>query len=206
MAENGLETEAKFYVTDLAGINTRLLELGARLLQPRIFEQNLRFDTPDATLSHSHQALRLRQDTTARLTFKGPRLNSQTGISRRQEFEFSVGDFDQAQSFLQALGYQVIFIYEKYRTVFSLKDTEVMLDEMPYGNFIEIESSDPRSIRRAAGLLKIRWETSVPFSYAALFSNLKEKNNLSFRDLSFANFASQTVSAEDLGVRASDQP
>ena len=32
-----------------------------------------------------------------------------------QELEFTVGDFDMARAFLQALGYQVSMIYEKYR-------------------------------------------------------------------------------------------
>ena len=56
------EQEVKFFLTDLAALQARLEKGGARLVQPRVHEFNLRFDTPTGELSHGEQVLRLRQD------------------------------------------------------------------------------------------------------------------------------------------------
>jgi len=63
------EIEAKFYVQDLDKIAARLQQLGARRVQERTRELNLRFDLPDGSLGRSQRVLRLRQDTQARLTY-----------------------------------------------------------------------------------------------------------------------------------------
>ena len=33
-------------------------------------------------------------------------------------------------------------MYEKYREAFDLNDLEIVLDEMPYGNFVELEGNE----------------------------------------------------------------
>ena len=58
--------------------------------------------------------LRLRRDSSVRLTYKGPG-KTIDGVHLRKEIEFAASDFDAAQAFLEALGYQVQMIYEKYR-------------------------------------------------------------------------------------------
>jgi adenylate cyclase class 2 len=71
---------------------------------------------------------------------------------------------------------------------------------MPYGNFAEIEGPDGASIRRAAEALGLDWEKRILDSYIMLFDRLKERLGLSFRDLSFENFKSLTVTREMLGI------
>src|SRR5688500_3338172 len=114
MSESGQETEAKFYVNDLDKIITRLHELEALLIQERVLETNIRFDLPDGRLRSEGRVLRLRQDTDARFTYKSPSTNQQ-GVLSRTEIEFTVGDFEKAKEFLEALGYQKLIAYEKYR-------------------------------------------------------------------------------------------
>ena len=152
MASSGEELEVKFYVPDLARVAERLqalsAALGAKLVQPRQHETNLRFDTPNGDLVRQRQVLRLRQDDAARLTFKGPG-REVDGIQQRQELEFTVSNFGMAQRFLEALGYQVIWMYEKYRQTYALGDVLVTLDELPFGNFIEVKvRMEPASRRR----------------------------------------------------------
>ncbi len=115
MDHPGQETEAKFCVQDLKGVESRLQKMQARRIQPRTLEVNLRLDTPEQALQRSNQVLRLRQDSEVHLAYKG---DSQwlAGARTRREIEFSVEDFEVARDFLEALGYQVIFRYEKYRT------------------------------------------------------------------------------------------
>src|SRR5690349_7945951 len=114
MSDRGQETEAKFYILHLDAITTRLKELKARLIQPRVMETNLRFDLPDHSFRSGGRVLRLRRDTESKLTYKGASQNK-SGVLDRQEIEFIVSDFDKAKQFLEALGYRQTMFYEKYR-------------------------------------------------------------------------------------------
>jgi adenylate cyclase, class 2 len=204
MSISGQETEAKFYVRDLERIRASLLDLDARLIQARVLEKNTRFDLPDASLRAGRRVLRLRYDTEARLTYKGENKNTQ-GVLSREEIEFVVEDFEKAKKFLEALGYQQIFYYEKYRTTYELDKTLIMLDELPYGNFVEIEGEAEEMIQALAKKVNLNWDTTIERSYSALFEHVQKSLNLSFRDLSFENFAGITVDAAHLGVRAADE-
>jgi len=219
MSDKQQEIEAKFYVRDLDGIITRLHELEARLIQRRVLETNLRFDLPDGSLRSEGRVLRLRRDTEARFTYKGPSTNEQ-GVLSRTEIEFTVGDFEKAKEFMEALGYQKLLYYDKYRTTYSLDSTSllvnfrqppiglqsclIMLDELPYGNFVEIEGESSEMIRATADQLNLNWDTAIGTSYTALFERARKTLRFVFRDLSFENFAGMEVNPSHLGVRAAD--
>jgi adenylate cyclase, class 2 len=203
MASKGEELEVKFYEPDLEGLKKRLEQVGGKLDQPRVREVNLRFDTPDRSLTRAARVLRLRQDTRARLTYKGPG-SDQGGAQLRQELEFTVGDYDMAKRFIEALGYEVALMYEKYRTTYAFEGCDITLDEMPYGTFAEIEGPGEEQIRSAARKLRLDWERRILDSYTSMFERLKRKAGLTFRDLSFENFKGIRVSPEMLGVSAAD--
>jgi len=204
MADSGQEIEAKFYVRDLERIQTILQDADARLIQERVLETNIRFDRPDLSLRVEKRVLRLRRDTDARLTYKGPSKNDQ-GILSRKEIEFVVGDFEKAKQFLEALGYQKLVYYEKYRTTYEWQETFIMLDELPYGRFVEIEGQNLESIRLVANQLHLNWDTTIATGYHALFERAHNALDFSFQDISFANFAGITVDAADLEVEAADE-
>jgi predicted adenylyl cyclase CyaB len=158
--------------------------------------------------------LRLRQDTEARLTYKSGSTN-EGGILSRREIEFVVEDFEKAKQFLEALGYQKLFYYEKYRTTYALQTSEVlktsevsvhvMLDELPYGDFVEIEGENVESIRAATEELNLKWEAAIPTSYHMLFERLCAKHpELDRTELSFAALSERDVSVEELSVHAGD--
>jgi len=194
------ELEVKFYLSDFPGLRTRLEAAGAQLVQPRVHEINLRFDTPSGDLARSYRVLRLRQDSQARLTYKGPG-ELVDGVRSRQELEFTVSDFETAHRFLAALGYEVSVMYEKYRATYALEGVLVTLDEMPYGNFAEVEGPDGASIRQTAAALGLDWERRILDSYIMLFDRLRERLGLAFRDLSFENFKSLAVTEEMLDLK-----
>jgi adenylate cyclase class 2 len=197
------ELEVKFHIADLSILGQRLTDLGASLSHPRVHEVNLRFDTPDGSLGRASRVLRLRKDDAARLTFKGPSLYQQ-GVTARQEVEFAVSDFDAARLFLEALGYQVSMMYEKYRTTYAVDQMHITLDEMPYGDFVEIEGGDTAKIHRISVLLELAWALRVPDSYTVIFERLLKEYHLSFRDLSFENFRNLNVSLEKIGIHPAD--
>ncbi len=204
MSANGQETEAKFYVRDWGRLEARLRKMKARLVQARVLETNIRYDFPDGRLRAAGQVLRLRRDTESRYTFKNASTKEQ-GILSRQEIEFVVGDFEKAKQFLEALGYQKMIYYEKYRTTYELNQTLIMLDELPYGNFVEIEGEDIQSIQGVTDQLGLDWETAVAAGYVILFERVRKALKLPFDDISFSNFAGVRVEVTHLGVRAADR-
>ncbi len=203
MNRNDTEVEAKFYLRDPDGLRRRLEALGALLAHPRVHEVNLRFDLPDGSLTRERRVLRLRRDSHAVLTYKGP---TQPGaeVAVRQEIESEVGDFEAVRRLLEALGYQVSVMYEKYRTTYRLEGMEIVLDELPYGAFCEIEAADGESIHRLAERLGLDWTARITMSYLALFDQLKTARGWRMRDLSFENLRGLTFSLDDLGVRCAD--
>jgi adenylate cyclase class 2 len=86
-----------------------------------------------------------------------------------------------------------------------MEGMEILLDEMPYGSFLEIEGPDPAGMQRLAQALQVDWTRAAPESYTALFEKLRTRLSFTFRDLSFDNFATLPVTAADLGLRAADE-
>ena len=205
MAHNDLEIEVKFYLHDHERLERRLRELGAEIAVPRGHEINLRFDTPNRDLSSSARVLRLRQDSAAIITYKGPAQTGQ-GVSARTEIEIRVDDFSAARRLLEALGYRVIAFYEKYRAIYRLDGLDVTLDELPYGAFAEIEGPDAPAIQAAAQRLGLRWAARSLDSYLGLFARLCAARGIDpATPLSFDALAGMTLLPTDLGLEFADE-
>jgi adenylate cyclase class 2 len=184
-----LEVEAKLQVEALDAVVSRLEAAGAVLRHPRVLERNFRYEDAEATLTPAGKLLRLRQDSRVRLTYKGPPLGAQAeGQQSRFEAEVTVNDFATTALILESLGYRVMMIYEKYRTTYELSGTEVVLDEMPFGSFVEIEG-EPDGIEQVIATLELGACARFQESYGQLFEHVRANLNLQFRDLTFANFA-----------------
>jgi adenylate cyclase class 2 len=204
MAKDNLEIESKFYVGSLAAIQARLVEIGAVCIIPRGFEYNLRFDNHQKSLQRQRKVLRLRRSDDIRLTFKGPGESLGNALSRT-EIELVVPDFNLAQQLLEALGYKVAAVYEKYRAMYELEGDLVTLDELPYGNFVEIEANSPDQIYALAKKLGLDPAKAIPASYQGLFERLKLKFNLPVKNLTFWEFENIKLTADDLGVSPADE-
>ena len=182
------ETELKLYVPDLAAVARRLDEVGARVTAPRIHEVNVRYDDSAMTLSTARRVLRLRRDTRIRLTYKDERgERTKDDATSRFEAEVEVSDFEAMQAILEKLGYHAFMIYEKYRTTYELDGAEVTLDEMPYGNFVEIEG-EADSIGEVLERLRLQTAPRFAEGYITLFERVKRHLGTDFQDLTFANF------------------
>lgn len=182
----------------LATFRQRLLAAGAELKKPRIFERNVRFDTADERLYRELSLLRLRQDTAVTLTYKGVPENLPNSEAKvREELEVQVSDFDTLTEIFKRLGFAPMQVYEKYRETFEWQDVEIVLDELPYGNFVELEGEE-QDIKTAAAHLNLNWSERLVTNYLALMAQLKTHHNLPFNDLTFANFANLSVSIADI--------
>ncbi|MEM9951379.1 MAG: class IV adenylate cyclase [Chloroflexota bacterium] len=180
------EIEVKLYYDDLSSLEETIQANGGDLVQDRIYERNIRYDRPDGSMTSKGVVLRLREDNAVKLTYKEPGI-IERGIITREELEVEVGDFDTMQAILGKFGYYPSMLYEKYRTIYACHGAHIMLDELPYGNFVEIEGSKD-AIEMVINKLGLDHVERRDSSYAKLFDYVKHHLELSFQDLTFENF------------------
>ncbi len=187
MKTDNREIEVKFEIGSAADFSEKILEAGAECVQPVQFERNLRFDDSNRTLFENREVLRLRDNGgKAILTYKAD-LSQSTKLADREEIETVVADFDQTKLILERLGYSVFFIYEKYRSVYSLRDTFIFADHTPIGDYVEIEGPDEGAIQKTAEVLGLDWETRIGKGYRALFIKWKTETGFAGRDMTFSD-------------------
>lgn len=203
--ENGLEVEVKFLLAEPTAVRERILQVGAELTKPRVYERNVRFDTPDNALLSRLELLRLREDTAVTLTFKGPAAADLTSEAKvREEIETQVENFEQMALILERLGFAPQQVYEKYRETFHLHGVDLVLDELPYGTFLELEGSE-QAIHEMTAVLDLNWEQRILANYLGMMNLLQRKHQLPFNDLTFANFEGRNLSIWDLFPLLSSQ-
>lgn len=148
----GIEVEKKYRLTreQAESVRQRLEEVGAEGEGGAEFEENTIYTGPG--LDPRRRVLRLRRrGSRAFFTFK-EREPSASAIKRQREDETEVLDADALASILEALGYRPALVYEKRRTTWRVRSAEVVVDELPFGLFLEIEGAEP-SILDAEKLL-----------------------------------------------------
>jgi adenylate cyclase class 2 len=197
------EIEVKFLLSDLVGLNRKIGALGLTCIQERVHELNLRFDFPDGSLVEKKEVLRLRLDEHAKLAFKGPEV-LEDGVLVRKEIEVEVSNFEAGKRLLEALGYQIVMIYEKFRTNYQLHDLTLSVDEMPFGFFVELEGKSAGDVHAAAEILGFDWDKRINTSYSALLRIYNQNTGQNFRDLSFENFKGLVVKPDELGLSLAD--
>ena len=149
-----IEIEKKYRLTPerLEPLRRRLKEVGAEGQGIPEFEENVIYTGPG--LDPARRVLRLRRKGgRAVFTFK-ERDPSPSAVKRQREEETEVSDADALASILEALGYRPVLVYEKRRATWKLNDTEVVIDELPFGLFLEIEGEES-SILEAERLLNL---------------------------------------------------
>jgi len=181
-----LEIEIKFYVPDIDAVRARIRYLGAEL-KGSSFETNIRFDDEAMRLTQEKKLLRLRQDTRCRLTVKSPPEAADTEFKIFRELEVDISDSQTMISILEQLGFYPRQVYEKQRETYFFARTELCLDTLPFGHFLEIEGGKD-DIRNAAAAIGLNWDKRITANYLSLFATLQKQLNLPFEDVTFENF------------------
>ena len=141
-----IEIEKKYRLTrkQREQIVRRLRELKAKPNKEE-FEENTLYG--GGVINFGGRALRLRRvGGRAILTFK-ERLPTPSSIKHQHEDETEVADADAVDAILTALGFEAALIYEKRRTRWKIGKAEVVIDELPFGLFMEIEASESEIAR-----------------------------------------------------------
>ena len=137
----GVEVEKKYRLTreQAERVRLRLLAVGAARRGAE-FEENTLYQ--GMGLDPQRSVLRLRR-TGARvtLTYK-ERDSSPAPIKRYREEETQVENADALAAILAALGYRPALVYEKRRETWQVGEAEVVIDELPFGLYLEIEGEE----------------------------------------------------------------
>lgn len=110
----------------------------------------------------------------ALLTYK-LRLAGTGEIKRQIEEETQVADPKAIQKIVKELGFSPILVYEKRRRTWRFRSVEIVLDELPFGLFMEIEGSIT-GIREAEMLLDLDELETEHKTYPQLTSELGVRN------------------------------
>ena len=195
---DSLEIEVKFAVAQLPILREKIIGLGATS-KGRHFETNVRFDDAADNLQRKQCLLRLRQDAGTTLTFKSRPDDSDPQFKIHKELEVRVSDFDVMEQILVSLGFERRQVYEKWRESFLLDHTHLCIDQMPFGDYLEIEGSKT-AIRQVASRLGLNWNRRIRLTYLDMFTLIRNRLKLPFADITFQNFAnvSQPIDSERL--------
>ena len=179
-----MEIEVKVRVDDLAEMARRAEAAGMSLAKARHFERNTLYDYPDRSLSVTGCMLRVRQaDGEGLVTFKG-KLVQHERYKVRPEVEAGCADPGAMEEILRNIGLRPFFRYEKYRTEYRREGALLTLDELPFGNFIEIEAAG-EAIEELAKLLALDPSTFMKRTYADLYGEHCREHGLRFGDILF---------------------
>lgn len=169
------EIEKKYRLTlaEREDLLHRLRQVGAAL-QGKGFEENTLY--AGAGLDPRRQVLRLRRvGDEAVFTYK-ERYESESAIKHHREDETRVEDANALAAILEALGYQASLVYEKRRATWHVGQTEVVLDELPFGLFVEIEGEE-KDIEEVERLLNLSSAEAEMSSYPELAERHGEHRN-----------------------------
>lgn len=161
-----IETEKKYHLSPkrLDEIVQKLVDLKAEF-EKEVFEVN--YQHRGGEMDERGATLRLRKigDFTV-LTYK-EKIKNESGAKQKIEFETSVADVDAMEKIIERLGYRLTAVYEKRRKYWLLADVEVVLDELPFGLYMEIEGKI-ESIDKAEKMLGLKAAEREPRGYPRL--------------------------------------
>lgn len=157
-----IEIEKKYRLTkkQREEVLSRLPEIGAMRIGEE-FEENTLYAGEALNLERS--VLRLRRvGKRGILTYK-ERFPTRSDIKHQQEDETRVDDPEAMHAILEAMGFTPALVYEKRRETWRLGKTEIVIDELPFGLFMEIEGDETgiREVEAKLAMKRLRSENAT---------------------------------------------
>lgn len=138
--KTAIETEKKYRLNERQReqILKNLREIGAAY-KGEDFEENIIFQ--ESVLSDDSPILRIRKiENRAILTYKKA-VQNEFAVKQRAEYETEVSDAEATENIVVNVGFVKSLVYEKRRKTWRFRSVEIVLDELPFGSFMEIEGS-----------------------------------------------------------------
>ncbi len=135
-----IEIEKKFILSDdrRRHVLGNLKEFDAKYIGED-FEENVLYQ--GGILSEKGAVLRIRKiEGKTILTYK-QRVQNDSDVKHQIEYETIVENAEETEKIIESLGFEKALIYEKRRQTWLFRETEIVLDELPFGQYMEIEGS-----------------------------------------------------------------
>lgn len=135
-----IEIEKKYSLNERQRehILENLLEINAEF-KGEDFEENSIFQSD--FLLENGGILRIRKTAGKTILTYKKRIRNESAVKQQIEYETEIGDADTIEKIIENLGVEKTLVYEKRRKTWRFRDVEIVLDELPFGNFMEIEGS-----------------------------------------------------------------
>lgn len=161
-----IETEKKYRLDKkrLVELSAKLDSVGAVFSFER-FEEN--YLHRGGALDERGAMLRLRKiGDVCYFTYK-EKLRNDSDFKHKIEFETIVSDVEATENIIEMLGYHLSLVYEKHRKAWHVGNVEVVLDELPFGFYMEIEGAI-EDIEKVEKLLEVEDLEPEPRGYPRL--------------------------------------
>ncbi|CAN5432523.1 hypothetical protein BH18ACI3_BH18ACI3_20960 [soil metagenome] len=178
LATDMLEIEKKYRLSEESRAATivSLGEIGAVFLGEDS-EENIIYGGDALGQGGAIVRIRKTQDR-AVLTFKR-RVEGQADVKQQLEYETEVSDAEAVAKILTELGLTPNLVYEKRRRTWRFREVEVVVDELPFGLYMEIEGSIT-GIKEAEMLLGIQDLDTEHGTYPQLTARLGKRKGEMF--------------------------
>jgi len=183
-----VEIEKKYLIDKkkLVELTAKLEELGAAFSY-ETFEEN--YLHRGGLLDMRPATLRLRKTKSKNLLTYKEKLSTESSFKQQIEFETEVSNVDAMENIIGMLGYKLAAVYEKHRKAWKLGGVEVVLDELPFGYYMEIEG-DKEDILKVEKLLGADGLQPEPRGYPRLTQKFGKENK---NGVSEARFEKKTA-------------
>ena len=132
-----IEIEVKARVDDARNMERAIIAMGATPMGIQD-QADTYYNAPNRNFEKTDEALRIRVEEDAFLTYKGPKMDALS--KTRQEFQTVIKEPETMGNILSSLGFFPVATVKKRRKNYRLGDFFISLDEVrDLGSFIEVE-------------------------------------------------------------------
>jgi adenylate cyclase class 2 len=173
-----IEIEKKFVISkvQMERLIKSLSDLNADYIGEDL-EENIIYR--NSILKEKNAVLRVRKiDNKTILTYKESFIDK-TEIKHQKEYETEIKDVLMIEKIIENLGLEKSLVYEKRRKTWKFRDVEIVLDELPFGFYMEIEGS-VLAIKEVEILLEAEEFETEHKTYPALTAKFGNKNGQLF--------------------------
>lgn len=166
------EKQVKYKINNFDYISKRLIEIEAIFIGG-FMEKTIRYDNDDLKCSNNGIFIRTKSGMKNVLTLKEIPTDSSNTSFERITTEVEVDNINKIGYILEKIGLTKKFIMEKYRLFFKYDNVDILIDELPFGIYLEIKGED-NEINRVTKMLNIDEADLIKMTYWDIYDKIKK--------------------------------
>lgn len=166
------EKQVKYKINNFDYISKRLIEIEAIFIGG-FMEKTIRYDNDDLKYSNNGIFIRTKSGMKNVLTLKEIPTDSSNTSFERITTEIEVDNINKIGYILEKMGLTKKFIMEKYRLFFKYDNVDILIDELPFGIYLEIKGED-NEINRVTKMLNIDEADLIKMTYWDIYDKIKK--------------------------------